>query len=161
MSLDRIGRESEGDSVSRKISSERKVLYYSGTLLQIVGGLLFASVFVSAALHFGDFQDFVGQGRSAMLRAFGGMGLIIAGAFLRRIGARGLAGSGIMLDPERARGELEPFTRMGGGMVMDVLEEADVHLGEKPEKVVMIKCPACGKLNEEDSKFCQECGRKI
>ena len=23
------------------------------------------------------------------------------------------------------------------------------------------KCPACGKLNEADSKFCQECGRKI
>jgi uncharacterized membrane protein YvbJ len=27
--------------------------------------------------------------------------------------------------------------------------------------VVMLKCPACGKLNEDDSKFCQECGRAL
>ena len=46
-------------------------------------------------------------------------------------------------------------------MVKDALEEANVNLGTKPEKVVMIKCPSCGKLNEEDSKFCQECGKQI
>lgn len=27
--------------------------------------------------------------------------------------------------------------------------------------VIMIKCRDCGKLNEVDSKFCQECGKKI
>jgi hypothetical protein len=36
-----------------------------------------------------------------------------------------------------------------------------VNLSGQPQKVVMIKCPACGKLNEEDSRFCQECGRKM
>ena len=53
---------------------------------------------------------------------------------------------------------------MAGGMVKDALDEADVQLGGPtgaPEKVVMIRCRECGKLNEEDSKFCQECGKKI
>ncbi|MBN2211735.1 MAG: zinc-ribbon domain-containing protein [Sedimentisphaerales bacterium] len=33
--------------------------------------------------------------------------------------------------------------------------------GGEPEKVIMIKCRSCGKLNEEDSKFCQECGKPL
>ncbi len=66
------------------------------------------------------------------------------------------------MNPEKAREELKPYSRMAGGMVKDVLDEADIHLGGgKPERVVMIKCPACGKLNEEDSKFCQECGKPL
>ncbi|MDR0520404.1 MAG: zinc-ribbon domain-containing protein [Planctomycetaceae bacterium] len=27
--------------------------------------------------------------------------------------------------------------------------------------MIKIRCRACGKLNEEDSKFCQECGEKL
>ena len=30
-----------------------------------------------------------------------------------------------------------------------------------PDKLVMVKCPSCGKLNDQDAKFCQECGRKL
>jgi len=126
-----------------------------------VGFILFASVFVTAFLDFGDFSNFDANAKSSMLRAGGGMALIIVGAFVRGIGARGLAGSGVMLDPEKARKDLEPYSRMAGGMVKDALEEANVSLGARPEKVVMIKCPSCGKLNEEDSKFCQECGKQI
>jgi len=91
----------------------------------------------------------------------GGMALLIMGGIIRRIGARGLAGSGVVLNPEKARQELEPYSRMAGGMVKDALEDANVRLGAGAEKVVMIKCPSCSKLNEEDSKFCQECGREI
>jgi hypothetical protein len=29
------------------------------------------------------------------------------------------------------------------------------------EKLVMVKCQSCGKLNDQDAKFCQECGRKF
>ena len=72
-----------------------------------------------------------------------------------------MAGSGVVLDPEKARQELEPYSRMAGGMVKDALDEADVNLGGKPERVIMIKCGSCGKLNQEDAKFCQECGRKV
>ena len=68
----------------------------------------------------------------------------------------------MILDPEKARDELEPYSRMAGGMVKDALNEADIKIGGgDPQKVVMIKCPACGKLNEEDSKFCQECGKQL
>jgi len=50
---------------------------------------------------------------------------------------------------------------MAGGMVKDALDEADPNFGVKCEKVIMVKCLACGDLNEEDSEFCQECGRKL
>ena len=56
---------------------------------------------------------------------------------------------------------------MGGGMLRDALDEADIHVGNSsvvvapPEKVIMIKCRQCAKLNEEDSKFCQECGKTL
>ena len=51
--------------------------------------------------------------------------------------------------------------------VKDTLDEADIRLGHSsvvvapPEKVVVIKCRECGKLNEEDSKFCRECGKAL
>ena len=95
------------------------------------------------------------------LRAVGGMVLLMVGGLACGIGARGLAGTGVVLDPDRARRELEPFSRMSGGMIKDALDEANVNLGGAPEKVIMIRCPSCGKLNEDDSKYCQECGQKI
>jgi len=146
----------------RKISEERKAAYYVGIGLIVAGLLLFCSTFVTAIRHFGDFDDFEGRGKSMMVRAFGGMGVMVVGGIVAGIGARGVAGSGLKLDPEQARDELEPYSRMAGGMIKDALDEADISLGPaEPEKVVMIKCPACGRLNEEDSKFCQECGGKL
>ncbi|MBI2478123.1 MAG: zinc ribbon domain-containing protein [Planctomycetia bacterium] len=147
--------------MARHISGERKTAYYLGMGLMILGGILFASTFVTFATRFGDFSNFESNAKSEMFRAFGGMALLIVGGIIRGIGARGLAGSGVVLDPEKARQELEPYSRMAGGMVKDALDEADVNLGGPPEKVVMIKCPSCGRLNEENSKFCQECGKAI
>jgi hypothetical protein len=147
--------------MTKQISEERQAAYYVGMGLMILGGILFASTFVSFAMHFGDFSNFESDAKSNMFRAFGGMALLFIGGIIRGIGARGLAGSGVVLDPDKARQELEPFSRMAGGMVKDALNEADVNLSRTPEKVIMIKCPACGKLNEEDSKFCKECGKKM
>ena len=100
-----------------------------------------------------------------MLRAIGGMILIIIGSVIRSVGARGLAGSGVILDPEQARDDLKPYSHMAGGMVSDTLDKANLneHLGfgGQPERVVMLKCRECGFLNEEDSKFCQECGSEM
>jgi hypothetical protein len=45
--------------------------------------------------------------------------MIVIGAVISNIGARGAAGSGILLDPEQARDDLEPFSRMHGGMLKD------------------------------------------
>ncbi len=147
--------------MAKHISEKRKNAYYIGMGLMVLGGILFASTFVTFAMHFGDFSSFESNANSDMLRAFGGMALLIVGQIVRKIGARGLAGSGIVLDPEKARQDLEPYSRMAGGMVKDALEEANVNLGGRPEKVIMIKCASCAKLNEEHSKFCQECGKRL
>jgi hypothetical protein len=149
--------------MSRRISSDRKFAYYLGGGLIAVGLLLFLSVFVTGALNFGNFDDFDGQARSSGLRAVGGMVLMMVGGFVRTVGARGAAGSGLLLDPERARRDLEPFSRQGGGMLKDALNEADIALGSRrdDEPLVMIRCRACSTLNEEDSKFCQECGQPV
>ncbi len=147
--------------MAKHISEGRKIAYYIGMGLMVLGGILFVSTFVTFAMHFGDFSNFASNAKSEMLRAFGGMAFLIVGGIIRGIGAQGLAGSGVVLDPDKARQDLEPYSRMAGGMVKDALEEADVNLGRRPEKVIMIKCPLCGKLNEEDSKFCQECGKQI
>ena len=144
-----------------KISTERKGAYYLGTGLMVLGGLLFASVFVTGMMNFGDFSNFESDAKSSMFRAFVGMALLVVGGIVRTVGARGLSGSGVVLDPERAREDLEPYSRMAGGMVKDALDETDLGVGSGPEKVVMVRCRACKKLNEEDSKFCQECGEKI
>jgi hypothetical protein len=147
--------------MGKHISEERKGAYYIGTGLMILGGLLFASTFVSFISNFGNFSNFESNAKSGMMRAFGGMGLLFLGGIIRGIGARGLAGSGVVLDPEKAREDLEPYSRMAGGMVKDAMDEADVDLRSTQEKIMMIKCRSCGKLNEEDSKFCQECGAQL
>lgn len=115
--------------VQRQISPERKVVYYLGMGLLIVGGLLFLSTFLSAVLHFGDFDNFAERSRSMMLRAVLGMGLMVVGVVLQMVGRAGLAGSGIKLDPEQAGPDVEPWSRMKGGMVRDALDEAGIQLG--------------------------------
>lgn len=148
--------------MAKQISEGRKTAYYIGMILAILGAISFGSVFVSGIMHFGDFNNFEARSKSMMARGFGGMMLMVAGLIVMNIGARGAAGSGLILDPKKAREDLEPFTRMAGGMVKDALDEADIKLGKsEPEKVIMIKCQKCSKLNEEDSKFCQECGQLL
>ncbi len=151
--------------MSKEVSDERKGAYYLGSALMAIGGLLFFSVFVTGAMDFGNFDNFEEKTQSSGMRAIGGMALLFIGGIIRSIGARGLAGSGVILDPEQARSDLEPYIRMVGGMAKDAIDEADFDLGSKlenrPEQIVVIKCRDCGKLNEEDSKFCQECGQPI
>lgn len=114
----------------RQISEERQAAYYLGGTLIVIGFLLFFSVFVSGAMNFGKFDNFEADARSSMFRAFGGMVLIIIGAVIQGIGRRGLAGSGVVLDPEKAREDMEPWSRMTGGMVKDAADEAGVNLGQ-------------------------------
>jgi len=148
--------------MAKKISGGRKVAYYTGMLIMLTGAISFGSTFVSAIGHFGDFNNFESRSKSMAARAFGGMALIVIGGIVAGVGARGAAGSGLVLDPEKAREDPEPFTRMAGGMVKDALDEADIKLGKgEGEKVIMIKCRKCSQLNEEDSKFCQECGQPL
>jgi hypothetical protein len=118
----------------KQISRERKRIYYMGLSLGAIGLLSFGSVFVSFALHFGDFGDFDRLARSMTTRAVVGMGLMIAGMLLATVGIRGAAGSGIVLDPEKARKDMEPWARMGGGILKDTLDEAGISIGQKGEE---------------------------
>lgn len=152
----------EESKMSKKISEERQSAYFIGVSVMVLGGVLFASGFISFLAHFGDLSNFESQAKTVGGLWFAGMALLIVGSIIRGVAARGLAGSGVVLDPEKARDDLEPFSRMAGGMAKDALDEAGIALGDKePERVIMVKCQACGKLNAEEAKFCQECGKKL
>src|SRR5262245_41680506 len=103
----------------RAIPPERKALYYAGMALGSIGLLLFLSTFVTFIANFGNFDNFQGRVKAEGFRAFGGMFLIMAGGVLMNLGVRGWAGSGLVLDPEKARSDVEPWSRMGGGIVQD------------------------------------------
>jgi len=113
---------------NRQVSTQRKAQHRLGTIFVAVGMLMFLSVFVSAALHFGDFSDFEVRVRSMGLRAVGGMALMIGGFVLITLGVAGAAGAGLKLDPEQARKDLEPWARMSGGLTKDSLDEMGVDL---------------------------------
>ncbi len=127
--------------------------------LTLVGLGLFLSTFFSFCRPQAFFEDPEGAMGSYALRGVSGFVLILVGQWLRRLGARGLAGSGVLLDPERARRDLEPYSRMVGGMVGDALSEVRLDFAQPP--AVMLRCRSCQRLNEEDSKFCQECGKEL
>jgi hypothetical protein len=95
-------------------------------------------------------------------RGIGGILLCWLGAFLMRLGSAGLRGSGVILDPQGARQDLEPFSRASGGMLQDALEEVSAvgQLGQ-PQAVVKVKCRSCNTLNAENAKFCNQCGQVL
>ncbi|HVX16045.1 MAG TPA: zinc ribbon domain-containing protein [Pirellulales bacterium] len=149
----------------RQLSSNRKRLYYAGLTLAAIGALLFLSTFVTAIANFGDFANFDADVRSTGYRAVGGMVLIFVGVVLAGVAVRGLAGSGILLDPEKARQDIEPWSRMAGGVVRDALAETGLVREEKEHPVseppVKVRCQKCSALNDEDAKFCKQCGVAI
>jgi hypothetical protein len=123
-------------------------------------------------MGFGNFDHFEARGRSMAMRAFGGIALLMVGGGVMNAAARGLAGSGLVLDPQRARREQEPWTRMQGGMVHDAIDEivpggVETVLdrigpgGERVVEVVRIRCPKCHALNEEHARFCNQCGATL
>ena len=65
-----------------------------------------------------------------MLRAVGGILLMVIGQTIATIGRQGLAGSGVVLDPEQAREDVEPWSRMQGGVVKDTLDEVGLDLSK-------------------------------
>jgi hypothetical protein len=154
------------DTPKKQIPSDRKALYYGGMAVAGVGLLLFLSTFVTFMANFGNFDNFEARARSEGFRAFGGMALMMVGGFMMNVGAKGLAGSGIVLDPEQARKDIEPWSRMGGGVVQDALSEVDVVKKiedrlDPPEPQVKVRCRNCQALNDETARFCNQCGSAI
>src|SRR5437660_12221767 len=98
----------------RQISAERQALYYVGMGLIVIGVLLFVSVFFTGPelrppprpgdADFWDraqeqHHEFGRDMKSSMIRALLGMGFMVVGGVLMNIGARGAAGSGVVLNP--------------------------------------------------------------
>lgn len=147
--------------MSNKISQERKALYYIGMVLIVIGFILF----ISNIFTFGNYDVFF-QGPSAfMARPLVGMICIIIGSILMNIGKKGTAGSGLILDPEKAREDLKPHSIAKGKMINDAIENIDIVKGmgksQDSKEIIKIRCKNCGGLNDEDAKFCKSCGREI
>lgn len=165
----------------RNFSPQQKSLYTFGLLLQGVGAVGFLVCFLGFALGGKAAVDSRGQSGDPMAWWIGAlvcMVLIVVGGFLRSLAARGAAGSGLVLDAEQARRDLEPWARMGGGMVKDALDEAGIGprrraaappddgpaedgSGSRGTPVTAIKCGHCHTLNDDDAKFCDECGAQL
>ena len=146
-----------------KISNERKATYYIGIGMIVIGFILFFSVFFSVASFMNN--PFGGGKEPSFMNSIVGMVLIIAGAIVMNIGARGAAGSGLLLDPEKAREDLKPFNEAKGGMINDVITNIDavdkIISPHEEKEVIKIKCRSCGSLNDEDAKFCKGCGQEL
>jgi hypothetical protein len=145
------------------IPPDRRLIYYGGMALTSFGVLLFFSTFVTFLSNFGNFDDYEGRTQSQSIRAIGGMALIVIGRFMMNVGAKGWAGSGVVLDPEMARKDVEPWSRMGGGVVQDALSEVKIVKKiedrlEAPVPQIKIRCKKCQSLNDEAAKFCNQCG---
>ena len=150
------------DPAMSKISSGRKASYYVGTALMAVGLAMFLSTFVIDLIGFGDFSDFNARIRQSSFLAFGGVVLILIGGGIRRVSARGVAGSGLTLDPERAREDLQPYAKMAGGLLKDAVDELRPGAAQAPggagAQVIRVRCGKCRALNAESAKFCDQCG---
>ena len=141
--------------MSKEISKNRKTLYYVGNGISLIGFILFLSVFFTAFLNPFDMMG----SSNPMANGFIGFILIIIGQSISILGARGLAGSGLILEPKQAREDLKPYSSQVGGMINDALEEVDL-LNESKE-VIKVRCPSCKTLNDEDAKYCKKCGAQL
>jgi len=141
--------------MSKEISKNRKTLYYVGNGISLIGFILFLSVFFTAFLNPFDMMG----STNPMANAFIGMILIIVGQFISVLGAKGAAGSGLILDPKQAREDLKPYSSQVGGMIKDALEEVDLVSDSK--EVIKVRCQSCKSLNDEDASFCKKCEAKL
>ncbi len=152
-----------------KISEQRKAIYYIGMGLTILGFILFISIFFSffgfMNQEMNSFGPMMTRKTPSFSRPLIGMLLVIIGQFMMRVGARGAAGSGIILDPEKAREDLRPYTEAAGGMLNDVISNVDAFDKKedlaKPKEIIKVKCRSCGALNDEDAKYCKACGKEV
>lgn len=147
----------------RDVETWRKVIFYVGTFLIVIGFIFFFSTFVRIA---GSFRSF-NSGENPMRNSIIGFIMIFIGNIFRSIGKGGLAGSGVLLSPEKQREDLEPFSRSKGGMFSDAYDEFKGESKYKKDREndseikIMVRCKECSVLNDEDAKFCDNCGKPL
>ncbi len=150
---------------NKNFSDKRKLTYYLGIILVVIGAILFISTFLNQTISFGDelgdFDGFKEKLKNQMFRAGSAVILISIGTILLALGRRGIAGAGLILDTERERKDLEPINRMRGRQLNDALEEVDLKQHLAQNQIIKIKCQSCAHLNDEHDNFCSGCGKKI
>ena len=158
--------------MSNNISDGRKSIYYIGMGLIAIGFILFISTFFTTfnefnSIGFDEIGNEIEMGNSFVVAPIG-MILMIAGTFFMNLGSKGVAGSGLILDPQRAREDLKPYSNAAGGMINDAMENMDIiknkntnQQDKKINETIKIRCRACGEINDEDAKFCKSCGDRM
>jgi hypothetical protein len=107
-----------------------------GRWVMLAGALLFLSTFVTFAMNFGDFTDFVGRARSGMLRAIAGIVLVAVGGFMSNASAaRTAMGASTGQPPAPPTPPAAP--------------------------VIKVRCSYCGGLNDEDASTCEHCAARF
>ena len=135
--------------MNKEISNNRKILYYVGNGLTLIGVIMFLSVFFIVFTNpFSMFET----SNNPMANSF-------IGFILSTIGLRGKAGSGLILDPKQAREDLKPYSTQVGGILNDVLDEVDLKNNNK--EIIKIRCKSCRETNDEDAKYCKKCGNVL
>ena len=141
----------------RQVSRGRKAAFYLG-YLSMAAGLALAVLIVA-----GRWSWNWGEVRSTGLLALAAVACVALGLILRKIGIRGLAGSLVVLDPPKAREDLEPWSRAAGGLVDAALSEAPAlkDIASAAGREVKLRCPSCRALNDERDRFCGQCGKPL
>ncbi len=141
----------------RQVSGARRFAFYCGYLSMAAGAILLLSFSVTGI---GPFT--LSGIRASGARVLAGLGLVVLGFFLRRIGIRGLAGSLVILDPPKAKEDLEPWSRAAGGLVDAALSEVDavkdIASGLSGKKA---DCPRCKAPNDPGARYCGRCGGEL
>lgn len=147
-----------------EISPERKAAYYAGMGMVALGFVVFLGNMFCASSGMDDLDSMqVGRSSRGLNMGVGlfGVVLLIGGGLLIKVGRLGVAGAGVVLEPQQARKDLEPYSRMAGGMLKDALEETGGVFVAEEGGAVRVRCRACAALNLEEAKFCQACGQPI
>ena len=143
----------------RQVSLGRKIAFYLGYLLMAAGVILSLSAFLTGLPGTPSRLGFLA------LRFLGGAALIVLGWGMRRIAIRGLAGSLLILDPPRARDDLEPWSRAAGGLLDAALSEVralkDAGRRSEAGAEARMRCPRCETSNEADARHCKRCGAEF
>lgn len=147
---------------SNKIPTWRVVLFYAGSVMGVIGLLMFLTPFLSVGLVAFSSDAFAFE--DTIFGSFGvaviGFIFILLGSSLRSLGKYGAAGSGVILNPKQAREDIKPHAKAVGGILNDAFEEVDV-FSKNSNEVIKIRCKACNALNDEDATYCKSCGAKI
>ena len=133
--------------MSDDISDSRKGLYYLGMVLGAAGFLCCFGAVASGGC--GIAAGGMPHPGGIFPIFFVGMFLFIAGGIRVGIGRRGLAGSGIVLDPKQARKDLKPWAKMGGGILKDALEEAGLKKEESASSDLETDLRALYRLHQD------------